>query len=99
VQNKVFCCHKHAKAMKKEREVKLDETYGEKKVNDPEQCIHCDEQPCVFIQIESHLCENNMICYGRGKYGKDHVIQAWIPVCGFYPLGGDKLLQVTLLMC
>jgi hypothetical protein len=75
--NEGFCCHEHAKKMKKEREVKLvDKRSKKQKVNGPEHCIHCDEEPCcVFIQIELCLClcENDEIYYDEGEYMKDPV--------------------------
>jgi hypothetical protein len=33
-----------------------------------EQCIHCNEDPCVFTQIEMRLCENDEIYYDREDY-------------------------------
>jgi hypothetical protein len=33
-------------------------------------CIHCDEDPCVFIQIESRLWENDTIYYDSYDYEK-----------------------------
>jgi hypothetical protein len=37
-------------------------------VDRPDHCIHCDEVPCVFIQIESRLCENDTIYYNSYEY-------------------------------
>jgi hypothetical protein len=62
-----FCCHQHAKRMKlKEEEVK--ECSKGAQVDGPDHCIHCDEDPCVFIQIESRLWENDTIYYDRYEY-------------------------------
>jgi hypothetical protein len=38
------------------------------KVDGPDHCIHCDKDSCVFIQIESLLCENDMIYYDSYEY-------------------------------
>jgi hypothetical protein len=40
------------------------------KVNGPDHCIHCDEDLCVFIQIETHLVENGVIYYNESEYEK-----------------------------
>jgi hypothetical protein len=37
-----------------------------KVVDGPYHCIHCDEDPCVFIQIESRLCEDDEIYFDEG---------------------------------
>jgi hypothetical protein len=42
-------------------------------VDGPDHCIHCDEEPCVFIQIESRLCENDEVYFNKEDYAKDHV--------------------------
>jgi hypothetical protein len=54
-QDKGFCCHHHAKRLKVKDE---EERIGKKqaKVDGPDHCIHCDEDPCVFVQIELRLC-------------------------------------------
>jgi hypothetical protein len=45
------------------------------RVNAPDHCIHCDQEPCVFIQIESGLCENDSIYYDKDAYQqKDPVV-------------------------
>jgi hypothetical protein len=68
-RNEGFCCHEHAKSMKLARVVKLEERERKKKrVTAPDHCIHCDEEPCVFIQIESKLCENDEIYYDKDEY-------------------------------
>ena len=74
-QNHGYCCHKHAKVAKKEHErnKKQVSRQAEKKnefINEEEQCIHCDEDPCVFTQIEMRLCENDEIYYDVGDYEK-----------------------------
>jgi hypothetical protein len=65
-QNQGLCCHEHVKLMKKER----NESIRKKKVqvNRPDHCIHCDEDPCVFIQIETRLKENGVIYYDESEY-------------------------------
>jgi hypothetical protein len=69
-----YCCFEHAKKMKQERQIKQDEKRRKKtKVDGPDLCIHCDEEPCAFIQIESRLCENDTIYYDEGEYNKDPV--------------------------
>jgi hypothetical protein len=45
-----------------------------KKIDGPDHCIHCDEDPCVFIQIESLSCENDEINFDEEDYGKDHAV-------------------------
>jgi hypothetical protein len=37
-------------------------------VDGPEQCIHCDKDPCDFIQIEMRLCKNDDIYYDSADY-------------------------------
>jgi hypothetical protein len=39
-------------------------------INEEEQCIHCDKDPCVFTQIELRLCKNDEIYYDVGDYEK-----------------------------
>jgi hypothetical protein len=43
------------------------------KVDGPDHCIHCDEDPCVFLQIESLLCENDTIYYNEDEYANNPV--------------------------
>jgi hypothetical protein len=50
-QNQGLCCHEHAKKMKKERKEQISKKKA--KVNGPEHCIHCNEDPCIFIEIET----------------------------------------------
>ena len=38
------------------------------KVDGPDYCIHCDEDPCVIAQIEARLCENDTINYDEREY-------------------------------
>jgi hypothetical protein len=66
-QEEGFCCHHHAKRLKiKEEEERISKKRA--KVDGPDHCIHCDEDPCVFVQIESRLCENDTIYYDRCDY-------------------------------
>jgi hypothetical protein len=57
----------HAKGLKIKDE---EERIGKKqaKVDGPDHCIHCDEDPCVFVQNESRLCENDTIYYDICDY-------------------------------
>jgi hypothetical protein len=63
-----YCCHQHAKVAKMEheeskRQKKKKETV-KKMIDGPGHCIHCDEEdPCVFIQIDSRLWENDKIYF------------------------------------
>jgi hypothetical protein len=70
-----YCCHQHTKVAKMEheeskRQKKKKETV-KKVINGPDHCIHCDEDPCVFIQI-SRLWENDEIYFDEEDYNKDH---------------------------
>jgi hypothetical protein len=71
-QDAGFCCHHHAKKMKvsdkKEREVKKLA-----KVDGPDHCIHCDEDRCIFVQIEARLCEIDTIYHDENKYANNPV--------------------------
>jgi hypothetical protein len=58
--------------MKRERQEEMKKK--EVRVDVPGHCIHCDEEPCVFIQIESGLCENDSIYYDKDEYQKDPVV-------------------------
>ncbi len=66
-QDAGFCCHHHAEKIKvkeeNERELKK-----RAKVDGPDYCIHCDEDPCVFLRIEARLCENDTIYYDKSEY-------------------------------
>jgi hypothetical protein len=70
-----FCCHQHATEMKKENEEKKIQKEKSKKlkrtIDGPDHCIHCDEDPCVFVQIEARLCNNDAIYYDSYDYKKD----------------------------
>ncbi len=73
-----YCCHQHAKVAKKEHEHSKTEMKKRKGqvnrvVDGPDHCIHCDEDPCVFIQVESRLCENDEIYFDEEQYAKDPV--------------------------
>ena len=70
-QKEGFCCHEHGKRMK--LEIGEEKKKKEKQVNGPEHCIHCDEDPCAFVQIESQLGENDTIYYNEDDYAKDPV--------------------------
>jgi hypothetical protein len=57
-QNYGYCCHQHAMAAKTEHDkhkvqmIKQKEK-EEKLVDEPDHCIHCDKDPCVFIPIKN----------------------------------------------
>ena len=67
--NQGFCCHQHAKKMREEHE---ETRKGEKKqkIDGPNHCNHCEEDPCVFVQIESRLCKNDEIYYDHTDFAK-----------------------------
>ena len=71
-QNEGFCCHHHAKKIKLADKEERKST-RQAKVDGPDHCIHCDKDPCVFVQIESRLCENDMIYYDKDDYANDPV--------------------------
>jgi hypothetical protein len=75
-QNHGYCCHQHAKVAKTEHEKYKKQVNRQKEktkgvvLDEPEQCIHYAEDPCVFNQIEMRLCKNNEIYYDIGDYEK-----------------------------
>jgi hypothetical protein len=71
-QNEGFCCHHHAKRMKLKDEEERKMT-KQMKVDGPDHCIHCDEDPCVFLQIESRWCENDTMHYDEDEYANNPV--------------------------
>jgi hypothetical protein len=78
VQNYGYCCHQHAKMAKKEdnkykQQMKRQTEKVKQLIDRPEHCIHCDEDPCVFLQIEMRLCENDNIYYDQTDYEKGPV--------------------------
>jgi hypothetical protein len=75
------CCCQHAKVAKTEHEEskkqkKKQKDEVNKVVDGPDHCIHGDEDPCVFVQIESRLCENNEIYFDKDNCAKDPVWRA-----------------------
>jgi hypothetical protein len=75
VQHHRYCCHQHAKVAKTEHEkykkqVSRQQEKTKEVVDKPEQCIHCDKDPCVFNQIEMRLCKNDEIYFDSGDYEK-----------------------------
>jgi hypothetical protein len=70
-----YCCHQHVKVAKMEHEEskrqKKNKETVKKMIDGPDHCIHCDEDPCVFIQIESCLWENDKIYFNEEDYNKD----------------------------
>jgi hypothetical protein len=74
-QNFGYCCHQHATVAKTEdneykEQMKRKKQKVRQLVDGPEHCIHCDEDPCVFVQIEMRLCENDDIYYDGNDYEK-----------------------------
>jgi hypothetical protein len=55
--------------MKKQKKGKV----VNKVVDRPDHCIHCNKDPCVFIQIEWRLCKNDKIYFDKEHYVKDPV--------------------------
>jgi Fe-S-cluster-containing dehydrogenase component len=63
----------HAKGAKTEhktykKQMKRQKEKVKQLVDGPEQCIHCDKDPCDFIQIEMRLCKNDDIYYDSADY-------------------------------
>jgi hypothetical protein len=57
--------HEESKRQKNKKET------VKKMIDGPDHCIHCDEDPCLFIQIELRLWENDEIYFNEGDYDKD----------------------------
>ena len=79
-QNMGYCCHQHETQDKEENaekeKKKADRRKRQKstqKVNGPDHCIHCDDDPCVFVQVQSRLAENDAIYYDEHDFQKDPV--------------------------
>lgn len=70
-----YCCHQHEKRNNEEKENanKRKRQKTMEKVNGPDHCIHCDDDPCVFVQIESRLAENDAIYFDEHDYANDPV--------------------------
>jgi phosphopantetheinyl transferase (holo-ACP synthase) len=49
--NKAFCCYEHAELLVEEARVKKAKKGKKARVDGPNHCIHCDEDPCIFVQI------------------------------------------------
>jgi hypothetical protein len=43
------------------------------KVDRPDHCIHCNEDPYIFVQIELRLWENDTIHFAKDKYANNPV--------------------------
>jgi hypothetical protein len=82
VQDDGYCCHQHAtvakkehdeskQQMKKQKQMKKQPQNVKKSIDGSDHCIHCDKEPCCFIQIESRLCENDEIYFDEEDYAKD----------------------------
>ena len=54
---------------KKQKKKKKEKIY--KVIDGPDHCIHCNEDPCVFIQIQLRLWENDKIYFDEDDYDKD----------------------------
>jgi hypothetical protein len=66
-KKEVLCGHHQAKR----RKLKNEEDSPRAKraaVDGPDHCIHCDDDPCAFLQIESRLCEIDTIFYNEDDY-------------------------------
>jgi hypothetical protein len=65
-QKEGFCCHHHVKRLK----VKAGKASQKKlaKRDGPDHFFHFNEDPFVFIQIPSRLCENDRIYYDEDEY-------------------------------
>jgi hypothetical protein len=61
---KGFCCASHAAedAAKQKRDVKR-RGGEEREIHGPGFCSHCEEDPCVFVQSERDITENDAIYY------------------------------------
>ncbi len=66
-QSEGFCCHHHAKRLKLKFE-EQKQCRKQAKVDGLDHCIHCDKDPCVFIQSELRLCKNDTIYYDSYEY-------------------------------
>ena len=66
-----YCCHEHARESKKKARVKQERQTLVAMDNGPDHCDHCDDDPCVFVQIESRLAENDEIYYDKSEYEKN----------------------------
>ena len=71
-----YCCHQHAKVAKMEyeeskKQKKKQKETVKKTIDGPDHCIHCDEDPCVFIQIESRLWKNDEVYFNDEEYDED----------------------------
>jgi hypothetical protein len=71
--DKGYCCHEHATLLVEEAKVKMENKGKKARVDGPDHCIHCDEDPCMFVQIESNLGENDAIYFDEGEYEKNPV--------------------------
>jgi hypothetical protein len=69
-QEKGFCCHHHQRKYMLEKEEETRKRMKVDKVDSPYHCIHCDEDPCVFVQIESRLCANDEIYHNEEDFAK-----------------------------
>jgi hypothetical protein len=63
---------KVAKKAHEDSKTQMKKQKGEvnKLVDGSDQCTHCNKDPCVFIQIESRLCENDEIYFEEDHYVK-----------------------------
>jgi hypothetical protein len=92
-QNHSYRCRQHAKVAKKEhvkykKQVSRQKEKTKEFVDEREQCIHSDEDPCVFTQIEMRLCKNDEIYYNGGDYEKAPI--------SYNRVVGENVLSSTL---
>jgi hypothetical protein len=69
--NQGYCCHEHGQEAKEK--FKKEKKGKKARVDGPHHCIHCDEDPCVFVQIEERLCENDDIYFDAEDHRNDPV--------------------------
>ena len=66
-QDEGFCCYHHAKKMKLEEEEER-QVNKRLKVDGPDHCIHCNDDPCAFLQIKSCLCANDELYFDKEEF-------------------------------
>jgi hypothetical protein len=67
---KGFCCHDRAIEYVLEKEEQKRMMREVSKEYGPDHCIHCDDEPCCFVQIESRLGENDHVYYNEQDFAK-----------------------------
>jgi hypothetical protein len=73
-KSKGYCCHQHSKRTKCEEQKTTEDTRKYTRGGEvPNHCIHCDEDMCVFITIESDIGQNDAIYFDKEEFAKDPV--------------------------